>query len=185
VHVDAGISGKAAANRPGLQAALDDACRTGAAVVVYSLSRLARSTKDAIAISERLSKADADLVSLSESIDTTTAAGKMVFRMLAVMAEFERDAIAERTTAAMSHKRQLGQRISGRLPYGYDLADDGQTLIENAVELEAVALMQQLRRDGLSLRRICDELVSRGIANKGGDVHWTAAVVNGILRRAA
>src|SRR5438445_303625 len=97
VHIDAGLSGSRADNRPALQAALGEACRTKAALVVYSLSRLARSTKDAIAISERLAKSGADLVSLSERIDTTSASGKMIFRMLAVLAEFERDQISERT----------------------------------------------------------------------------------------
>lgn len=48
VYTDAGVSGKRADNRPGLQSALDKACKSGAALVVYSLSRLARSTKDAI-----------------------------------------------------------------------------------------------------------------------------------------
>src|SRR6185295_927090 len=106
-------------NRPALQAALEAACRGKAALVVYSLSRLARSTRDAIGMSERLHKAGADLVSLSERIDTTTAAGKMVFRMLAVLAEFERDQIAERTKGALSHMRNQGKRISGKIPYGY------------------------------------------------------------------
>jgi DNA invertase Pin-like site-specific DNA recombinase len=81
-------------------------------LVFYSLSRLARSTKDAIAISERLSRAGADLVSLSEKIDTTSAAGKMIFRLLAVLAEFERDLISERTKAALSVKREKRERIS-------------------------------------------------------------------------
>ena len=100
---DAGISGASADRRPGLQAALDAACRNKATLVVYSLSRLARSTMDALLIAERLEKAGADLVSLSERIDTTSAAGKMVFRMLAVLAEFERDQLAERTKTAMQH----------------------------------------------------------------------------------
>src|SRR5437868_9776225 len=69
VHVDAGLSGSRADNRPALQAALGEACHSKAALVVYSLSRLARSTKDAIAISDRLAKSGADLVSLSERID--------------------------------------------------------------------------------------------------------------------
>ena len=111
VHVDAGLSGCRADNRPGLQDALTSAARHKAALVVYSLSRLARSTKDAIAISERLAKNGADLVSLSERIDTTTAAGKMVFRMLAVLAEFERDQVAERTKGALAHLRNQGKRI--------------------------------------------------------------------------
>ena len=119
VEEDAGISGATADKRPGLQAALDAACRKRATLVVYSLSRLARSTMDALLIAERLEKAGADLVSLSEKIDTTTAAGKMVFRMLAVLAEFERDQLAERTRAAMQHLRGQGRRISRHLPYGF------------------------------------------------------------------
>lgn len=90
VFVDAGISGKSMDKRQGLRDALA-AVKKGGVLVVYSLSRLARSTKDTLAISEQLGKAGADLVSLSEKIDTTGAAGKMMFRMLAVLAEFERD----------------------------------------------------------------------------------------------
>ncbi|MEE9311133.1 MAG: recombinase family protein [Planctomycetota bacterium] len=82
---------------------------------VYSLSRLCRSTKDAINISEQLDKSGADLVSLSERLDTTSASGKMIFRMLAVLSEFERDQISERTKAALAHKKSLGQRVGHRL----------------------------------------------------------------------
>lgn len=166
VHVDAGISGKSADNRPGLQAALQD-CRKGTALIVYSLSRLARSTKDTIGISERLSKAGADLVSLSEKIDTTTAAGKMVFRMLAVLAEFERDQISERTATAMQFKKTKGERV-GAIPYGYDLADDGVNLIENAAEQSVIAQAKELHTSGLSLRKIASELDKRGLYARNG-----------------
>src|SRR4051794_2919472 len=73
VHVDAGLSGKRADNRPALRAALDSVCAAKGVLVVYSLSRLARSTKDTLTIAERLERAGADLVSLSEKIDTTSA----------------------------------------------------------------------------------------------------------------
>jgi site-specific DNA recombinase len=72
-------------------------CELNGILFVYSLSRLARSTKGTLAIPDRLQKADADLVSLSEKLDTNSAAGKMVFRMLAVLEEFESDQISERT----------------------------------------------------------------------------------------
>ena len=166
VHVDAGISGKSADNRPGLQAALAD-CRKGSALVVYSLSRLARSTKDTISISERLAKAGADLVSLSEKIDTTTAAGKMVFRMLAVLAEFERDQISERTATAMQFKKTKGERV-GAVPYGYDLADDGVNLVENAAEQSVIQQARELHESGLSLRKIAAELDRRGLHARNG-----------------
>ena len=161
VHVDAGISGKSADNRPGLQAALQD-CRKGSALVVYSLSRLARSTKDTIGISERLAKTGADLVSLSEKIDTTTAAGKMVFRMLAVLAEFERDQISERTTTAMQYKKTQGERV-GAIPYGYDLAADGTNLLPNPVEQDVITQAKELHIGGMSLRKIAAELDRRGL----------------------
>lgn len=61
---------------------------------MYSLSRLARSVKDTIAIAERLERSGANLVSLSERIHTTLALGKMVFRLLSTLNEFERDQLA-------------------------------------------------------------------------------------------
>ena len=73
VQVDAGISGRRMKNRQGLQKALSQT-KKGMALVVYSLSRMSRSVKDTLAISEQLDKVGADLVSLSEKIDTTGAA---------------------------------------------------------------------------------------------------------------
>ena len=166
VHVDAGISGKSADNRPGLQAALAD-CRKGSALVVYSLSRLARSTRDTIEISERLNKAGVDLVSLSEKIDTTSAAGKMVFRMLAVLAEFERDQISERTASAMQFKKTKGERV-GAVPYGYDLAADGVALVANAAEQAVIQQARELKASGLSLRAVATELNKRGFNARNG-----------------
>jgi DNA invertase Pin-like site-specific DNA recombinase len=181
LHIDAGLSGCRADNRPALQASIAEACKHKAALIVYSLSRLARSTKDAIAISERLAKSGADLVSLSERIDTTTAAGKMVFRMLAVLAEFERDQIAERTKGALAHMRQQGKRV-GKIPYGYDLAEDGTSLTPNHQEQEGLQLIERLRANGLGRRRIAALLTTEGIPTKTGAA-WSPQAVGRILRR--
>lgn len=181
---DAGISGKRMDTRPGLLAALDNACREKAALVVYSLSRLARSTRDALAISERLDKAGADLVSLTEKIDTTTAAGKMVFRMLAVLSEFERDLVSERTKAALSHKRSTGHKTGGEVPFGYTVTEDGR-LIADEDEQEALSLIRELRGKGYTLRAICAELKRKGIHTKTGAVAWHPFTIAAILRRAA
>jgi site-specific DNA recombinase len=176
------MSGGRADNRAQLQAALAEVCRAKGVLVVYSLSRLARSTTDAIAISQRLEKCGADLASLTERIDTTTAAGKMVFRMLAVLAEFERDQIKERTSAAMGHLRRKGVRISHKVPFGYDLANDGKTLVANSAEQAAIALMVQLRAAGRSLRETAAELEMRGIRTKAGGA-WDHSAVRKILAR--
>lgn len=179
LHTDAGLSGCRADNRPGLQEALTAACDEGAALVVYSLSRLARSTADALAISERLDKAGADLVSLSERIDTTTAAGKMVFRMLAVLAEFERDQVAERTSAALQHKRSKGERV-GAVPYGYRLAADGVHLEPDETEQAIIAAAREYHAAGLSLRKIGERLLAAGHQPRTG-AKWYAQSVKRLL----
>lgn len=184
VFTDAGLSGGRADNRPALQAAIELACRTKSALLVYSLSRLARSTKDTIAIGERLDKAGADLVSLSEKIDTTSAAGKMVFRMLAVMAEFERDQVSERTKFAMAHKRSKGERV-GTIPYGFDLDSDGVALVANEAEQHAIAAMRELRSRGMSYRKIADQLENDGHLTKKGKSTWAPMVVKRITDSAA
>lgn len=185
VFVDAGISGKRSDNRPQLQAALDAVCKSKGVLVVYSLSRLARSTKDTIGISERLEKSGADLVSLSEKLDTTSAAGKMVFRLMAVLAEFERDQISERTRCGLAFKRSQGKRVSRKIPFGFDLAADGDTLIENAQEQSALTMIQELRTTGLTLRAIAAELTTRGIKTKEGHSEWQHSMVGKLLSRAA
>ena len=95
---DEGISGyKMEDERGGLKQALDTVCTCKGVLVIYSISRLSRNTKGCITLMEKLNEANVDVVSLSESIDTSSAGGKMVFRMMAAMAEFERDVIIERT----------------------------------------------------------------------------------------
>lgn len=181
MHVDAGISGAKAHNRPALQAAVADACKHGAALVVYSLSRLARSTKDAIVISERLSKAGADLVSLSEKIDTTSAAGKMVFRMLAVLAEFERDIISERTATAMQYKRQRREYTGGLVPYGWRVGEGGVTLEAHDLEQATIRDAHALQAAGCSLRTIGARLTAHGLLPRSGG-RWHAKTVSDLLR---
>jgi site-specific DNA recombinase len=174
IFTDAGLSGGRADNRPGLQDALA-AVGSGDVLVVYSLSRLARSTKDTINIAEALAKRGADLVSLSEKIDTSSASGKMIFRLMAVLSEFERDQVSERTRAALDHKRANGEKCGGRVPYGFDATDDGH-LVANSTEQEGLAIMRQLRSDGMSFRRICAEMERRGYQTKTGS-QWLPATV--------
>jgi len=174
---DAGISGSRTENREGLQKAIGMACEKRAILVVYSLSRLSRSTKDTLALAERLERAGADLVSLSEKIDTTSAAGKMVFRMLAVLNEFERDQISERTAAALRHKREKRQPYSPT-PYGFDRICD--LLVINHDEQIVIEEILELREKGLSLRQIAAKLNQAEIGTKHGR-QWFASTVRSVL----
>lgn len=183
VHADEGLSGKRADNRPGLVAALDAARRQRAVLIVYSLSRLSRSVRDTLSIVESLDKAGAGFVSLTESLDTTSAAGRMMVTMLAGFAAFERELAVERTTAALHHKRAKGQRTGG-IPFGYTLAADGITLVEDADEQAVLRRIEDCRAAGLSLRAIAAELNAAGVIGKQGGT-WAAATVAGVLKRAA
>lgn len=87
--------------------------REGDVLVVYKLDRLGRSTKRLIELSEELQARGIELVSIRDSIDTTTAVGKAMFKMLAVLAEMERDLISERTRAGLESARTRG-RCGGR-----------------------------------------------------------------------
>ena len=122
---------------------------------------LARSTRDAIEITERLEQAGADLVSITERIDTTTGIGRFFFTTMAALAQLERDQISERTTAALAHKRHKRQRVSGQIPFGYDLADDGVHLVANRPEQRTIRRVRRLRDSGMSSRNIIAELERR------------------------
>jgi DNA invertase Pin-like site-specific DNA recombinase len=183
VFTDAGISGKRADNRPALLEALDAVSKAKGILVVYSLSRMSRSVKDAITISERLDKAGADLVSLSERLDTSTASGKMTFRMMAVLAEFERDQLSERVASAMGHLKAQGKRV-GKVPFGWDLLADGETLEPNAQEQAVISSIVGLHAEGQSLRTIAATLNGKGVAAKTGS-HWHPETIRGILKRSA
>jgi site-specific DNA recombinase len=174
IHEDAGITGTTMDKRPGLQAAIG-ATGKGMALVAYSISRIARSTSDMLEIATGLEKKGADLVSLSEKIDTSSAAGKMVFRMMAVLSEFERDQIAERTTAALAHKKAMGEVYSA-LPLGY--ADHDGKLVPVDEELRVVAEIKDMRGAGRTLREIADDLNGRGIVGKRGGKFFASTVRN-------
>jgi DNA invertase Pin-like site-specific DNA recombinase len=89
--------------------------RKGDVVVVWKLDRLARSLKDVLLIMERIQKAKGGFRSLTEAIDTTTPAGRMMMQMVGAFAEFEREVLRERTKAGLKAARRNG-RVGGRRP---------------------------------------------------------------------
>jgi DNA invertase Pin-like site-specific DNA recombinase len=101
-------------DRPELHRLLDQ-LRKGDVLVVWKLDRLSRSLRDVLTIMERLTEAQAGFRSLTEAIDTTTPAGRMMMQMVGAFAEFERAMLRERTKAGLESARQKG-RIGGRRP---------------------------------------------------------------------
>lgn len=99
-------------DRPELHRMLDQ-LREGDTVVVWKLDRLSRSLKDVLHIMERIAEAGAGFRSITENIDTTTPAGRMMMQMVGSFAEFERAMIRERTSAGIAVARTEG-RVGGR-----------------------------------------------------------------------
>jgi site-specific DNA recombinase len=184
VFTDEGISGASMKNRKELERALK-VIKKDMAFVTYSLSRLTRSTRDLFDIAEFINKKDADLVSLSEKIDTTSAAGKMVFRMLGVINEFERDQTSERTRLVKQHKKAKGEYNGGFIPYGYKLSDDKKLLIPVSKEQKVIEAAKQLREEGKVLWEIVFSLEKQGYFTRNGKVFtpWQISRMLGEARK--
>ncbi|MCZ7606292.1 MAG: recombinase family protein [Planctomycetota bacterium] len=180
VFTDAGVSGKRASNRPALQEALASVFKGDAqALVVYKLDRLARNTVDALTIAEQLDKAGVSLHSLTEKLDTGSAMGRFFFTLVASLAEMERGIISERTAAAHAHKRAKGE-ATGHAPFGFRLAADSVTLLEDDAEQETLAIIHNLAESGYTQRGLVAELNRRGIrAKKGGT--WNRSSLRSVL----
>ncbi|MCB9959683.1 MAG: recombinase family protein [Rhodospirillaceae bacterium] len=109
IFEDAGISGTSW-ERPGLTKAVASLTAEDV-LVVWKLDRLGRSLKHLIDLLDRLGKAGVGFVSITENVDTTTAGGRLLLHMMAVLSEFERSVIAERTKAGMAAARLRGIHV--------------------------------------------------------------------------
>lgn len=168
VIVDAGVSAKTL-DRPGLDRALG-MLKAGKAeaLLVVKLDRLTRSVRDLGELVERhFAPGKAALLSVGEQIDTRSAAGRLVLNVLASVSQWEREAIGERTAAAMQHKAACGEFTGGEAPYGSAIGEDGMLVIVEA-EQKVIALACEYRAAGLSLRVVARKLDEQGFRSRTG-----------------
>lgn len=169
VVVDAGVSAKSL-DRPGLVRALN-MLRTGGAdaVLVVKLDRLTRSVRDLGDLVDRyFAGGKWALLSVGEQIDTRSAAGRLVLNVLASVAQWEREATGERTSAALRHKAAQGEFTGGEAPYGFTVAADGVHLEQCPAEQAVLTEARALRAAGLSLRAVAAELAALGFRSRTG-----------------
>jgi site-specific DNA recombinase len=168
---DAGVSaGKALSTRPGGEALLSTLARKEAAhVVAYKLDRLFRDAADCLDQTAQWDKRGVALHLIDmggQAIDTSTAMGRFFLTVMAGAAEMERNLVRERTRAAMAHKRDRGERISGKAPFGCRF--EGGMVVKCEKEQSILTDIQALRADGLSYQKIANELTRRGVWTRGG-----------------
>jgi DNA invertase Pin-like site-specific DNA recombinase len=191
VVADEGKSAKSL-NRPGVQRCLA-ALRAGEVdgVIVAHLDRLTRSLKDLqLLLEEFFGEGRSQLVSVSDSLDTTTAAGRLVINILMSVAQWQREYIVERTVEVIDEKRANNER-TGEIPYGKRLDLDGpknargrpMRLIVDEREAAVLEVIQELDAKGRTLREICaalnDEL---HIPTRRGRP-WKRSTISDILAR--
>jgi site-specific DNA recombinase len=164
---DAGRSAKTL-NRPGIQRVIDLVkSRTVQAVIIYKLDRLTRNVSDLNRLIELFMRHGVALISIKDSLDTASAAGRMVINMLGTISQWEREVIAERTSEALQFKKASARRYTRITPYGFTLAEG--RYIPNPVEQETVGRIVKLRDEmGFSYQEIATMLTREGIPTRQG-----------------
>jgi len=152
-------------------------------IVALKLDRLFRNAGDALAHVEEWEQAGIalHLVDMGgQSVNTGSSMGKMLLTMLAGFAEFERNMIAERTTAALNFKKSHGE-VYNHVPFGYSAING--SLVPEAAEQAVIARMTALRSQGKSYHAIADTLTADSTPTKAGGA-WHAQTVSNILAAA-
>lgn len=164
-----GVSGKTVLDHPEAKRMYADIATGKIKALLFSkLARLARNTRELLDISDYFKKHNADLVSLSEYIDTSTAAGKLFYTMLAAFAEWEREEIASRVAASVPIRAKLGKIVAGKPSLGYTWDKETKKLLIDEAEAPAVKRMFEIFRETNKLRTTASMLNKEGYRARKG-----------------
>lgn len=148
-------------------------------IVIAKLDRLTRSVVDLGEMLAVLDKHHVSLVSATETwMDTSSAAGRMIINIITSVAQWEREAIAERTREVLQYKRAHGQ-VYNHTPYGY--SKKGDRLTPAPSEQRIIGQVKRMRASGTALRAIAERLNERKVPTKIRGGKWHASTVANIL----
>lgn len=180
IYADEGITGTSAEKREDFQRLLAD-CRRGLIdrVLVKSISRFARNTKECLETIRELKSLGVGVYFEKENIDTATMSGEMMTALFASFAQAESESISGNMRWGIQKRMQAGTYIPANLPYGYTLQDHSIRIVE-----EQAVIVQRIFKEylsGKSTERIASDLREEGIPCKSGEVAWDSTAIRYII----
>lgn len=168
-------------NRPKVQELLREveAGRIGH-VIIYKLDRLIRNVENLGYLLRLFEKKGVTLSSVQESLDTSTASGRMVVNLLGMIAQWERETIAERTQVALDVKRKRGEKLGGIMPYGYRVKSG--KLIPHDAEQKILRGVLKARKEGRGYQDIAEALNEQRVKPRKA-ARWYASTIRAICLR--
>lgn len=174
-----GLSGESIVDYKETQRMLFDIKRGHIQGIIFSkLARLGRNTRELLDLADYFQEHNAHLISLQESFDTSTPAGRLFFSVLSALAQCEREETVDRVKTSIKIRAQMGKRLGGKVPYGYTW--DGHQLIIEPKEAAVRKLIFELFVQEKRKKTVAKILNERGYTTRSGKQFYDSNVVRWI-----